>query len=116
MNATTTWISRRVSKLLPAARPRRARPSPRTRPGGPRAARRRPARAQPAPRSTRERLEATLRQGDEALSPRMLRLALDELRAIVDPRVSEVEGGRRAMALAAWYEAPRRRAGAICGC
>jgi malonyl-CoA decarboxylase len=56
-------------------------------------------------RHTRERLEATLRQEDEALSPRLLRRTLQELQAIIDPRVSEVEGGRRAMDVAAWYAA-----------
>jgi malonyl-CoA decarboxylase len=54
-------------------------------------------------RSTRERLEATWRKGEEALSPRVLRRTLAELQAVVDPRASEVEGGRRARALAAWY-------------
>jgi malonyl-CoA decarboxylase len=54
-------------------------------------------------RSTRERLDATLRQKKEALSPRSLRRTLAELQAVVDPRVSEVEGGRRAKALADWY-------------
>ena len=57
----------------------------------------------PSARSTRERLLATLRQGDEALSPRMLRRTLEELRAIIDSSISEVEGGRRAQAIAAWY-------------
>jgi malonyl-CoA decarboxylase len=54
-------------------------------------------------RSTRERLKATLRQKEEALSPRVLRRTLEELRAIVDPQVSEVEGGRRAEGVAGWY-------------
>jgi len=54
-------------------------------------------------RSTRERLQATLRQSDEALSPRVLRRILQELQAVIDDRVSEVEGGRRAAALMAWY-------------
>ncbi|MFP8781026.1 malonyl-CoA decarboxylase domain-containing protein [Hydrogenophaga sp. RWCD_12] len=61
---------------------------------------------QPAPvavRSTQERLKARLRQGEEAMSPRALRQKLDELKAIVDPLVSEVEGGRRAGALIDWY-------------
>jgi hypothetical protein len=64
---TREWISQRVSRL-------RA----------------------PAPavvRSTQERLKARLRQGEEAMSPRALRHKLDELKAIVDPLVSEVEGG-----------------------
>ncbi|OYU44332.1 MAG: malonyl-CoA decarboxylase, partial [Burkholderiales bacterium PBB4] len=48
---------------------------------------------------------------DEALSPRMLRRILQELHAVIDDRVSEVEGGRRATALAAWYAGatPARR-------
>ncbi len=54
-------------------------------------------------RSTHDRLHAQLRQRDEALSPRLLRRALDDLRAIIDDRVSEVEGGRRAQTLARWY-------------
>jgi malonyl-CoA decarboxylase len=63
-----------------------------------------PARAGPVPRrSTRERLRATWRRGEEALSPRVLRRTLAELLAIVDTRASEVEGGRRAHAFAAWY-------------
>jgi len=56
-----------------------------------------------ASRSTHERLNATLRQKDEALSPRELRSTLQELRAIVDPQVSEIEGGRRGKAVALWY-------------
>jgi malonyl-CoA decarboxylase len=55
------------------------------------------------PRTTRERLQATWRKGAEALSPRVLRRTLAELQAIVDLRVSEVEGGRRARAFAEWY-------------
>jgi malonyl-CoA decarboxylase len=56
-------------------------------------------------RPLRERLAATLRQQAEALSPRALRRVLGELQAIIDPHVSEVEGGRRAEALAGWYAA-----------
>ena len=59
--------------------------------------------AQPSGRSTRERLTATLRRQEEALSPRVLRRTLEELKAIVDPQVSEVEGGRRAKGVALWY-------------
>jgi len=54
-------------------------------------------------RSTQDRLKARLRQGEEAMSPRALRHKLDELKAIVDPLVSEVEGGRRAGVLIDWY-------------
>ena len=58
---------------------------------------------QPSVRSTRERLSATLRRQEEALSPRVLRRTLEELKAIVDAQVSEVEGGRRAQGVARWY-------------
>ena len=97
------WIGRNVAKLLPAASLRQKKAVGQDE------------RAQdamelgansgnaPPSRSTNERLEATLRQDGEALSPRLLRRALQELRDIVDPRVSEIEGGRRAMAVAAWY-------------
>jgi len=54
-------------------------------------------------RSSRERLNATLRHKEEALSPRVLRRTLTELQAIVDPSVSEVEGGKRARGVAQWY-------------
>ena len=62
-------------------------------------------------RSTIERLDATLRRNGEALSPRMLRSTLEALKAIIDPRVGEVEGGRRAKALADAYAGatPARR-------
>ncbi len=55
------------------------------------------------PRSTDERLQATLRHDDEAMSPRMLRQTLKDLKGIVDPMVSEVEGGRRSQSLMDWY-------------
>jgi malonyl-CoA decarboxylase len=54
-------------------------------------------------RTTRERLDGTLRHKEEALSPRVLRRTLEELQAIVDPSVSEAEGGRRAKGVAGWY-------------
>ena len=62
-------------------------------------------------RSTRERLKATLRQKEEALSPRVLRRTLQELKRVVDPQVSEAEGGLRAKAVAQWYAkaAPNER-------
>ena len=55
-------------------------------------------------RSTQERLAAHLRRGTEALSPRVLRRTLDALKGVVDPAVSEVEGGRRAGELVRWYQ------------
>jgi malonyl-CoA decarboxylase len=65
----------------------------------------------PVGRSTRDRLKATLRKKEEALSPRVLRRTLQELRAIIDPQVSEVEGGLRAKGVAGWYAqaAPNER-------
>lgn len=83
MNATT-WISSKINLLLNSASAFAELP-------------------QVDDRSTRERLGATLRQKTEALSPRSLRRTLTLLQAVVDPRVSEVEGGRRAKALADWY-------------
>ena len=87
MNAST-WINERVNKLRPAAP------------------------AAPARRSVAERIKARLRQGDEALSPRALRQRMEDIQGVVDPMVSEVEGGRRAQVLMDWYtraEAAERR-------
>lgn len=56
-----------------------------------------------AMRSTHERLKASLKQNHEALSPRVLRRTLKELRGVADPQLSEVEGGRRAQSVAKWY-------------
>jgi malonyl-CoA decarboxylase len=81
------WLAQGVSMLRTAAKP-------------------------PVPRSTQERLKATLRHDEEAMSPRMLRQSLKDLQAIVDPMVSEVEGGRRAQAMMDWYASatpPHRR-------
>ncbi|MBC7446099.1 MAG: malonyl-CoA decarboxylase [Polaromonas sp.] len=87
----STWIGRSVSRLLPSL------PAAGKKPAAALNA------AQPPARSLGERLKATLRQEGEALSPRLLRRSLEALQAIIDPQVSEVEGGRRAMALADWY-------------
>lgn len=89
------WIHRGVALLRPGFEPKDA--------AGTARASRAAATAQAASRTTRERLQATLRRGQEALSPRVLRRTLAELQAITDARVSEVEGGRRAMAFARWY-------------
>ncbi|MGH8833183.1 MAG: malonyl-CoA decarboxylase domain-containing protein [Polaromonas sp.] len=104
------WLSRSVSRFTAAeksasktasAQAQRAQAAPKNIAPG----------AGLALRTTHERLKATLRQKDEALSPRVLRRTLHELQAIIDPRVSEVEGGRRAMGVAAWYSGatPARR-------
>ncbi|WP_373684566.1 malonyl-CoA decarboxylase [Ramlibacter montanisoli] len=95
------WISRGVALWRPgfekasAGTGREPKPSASAVPGA--------ASQPPSSRTTRERLQATWRKGQEALSPRVLRRTLAELQAVVDPKVSEVEGGRRALALATWY-------------
>lgn len=118
---TPNWIGRSVSKLLPASKIQSNRPSAPVKSsfsaihnevvGAPRKAP--PTRAADrGGRTTAQRLAATLRQDGEALSPRRLRRILQDLQAIIDPKVSEVEGGRRALALAQWYrkaEAAERR-------
>ena len=99
MNANE-WITRSVSKLRPAPNPDKKTDeanAPSTQSAIKSGANAR------ISRSTAERLKATLRQKEEALSPRVLRRTLEELRAIVDPQVSEIEGGRRAQGVASWY-------------
>lgn len=97
------WLARGADKVrlgvMPADAATATRPD--AAPAAPEAAAAKPS----AGRSTRERLQATLRQQPEALSPRALRRTLADLQAIIDPHVSEVEGGRRAQAMAAWYAA-----------
>ncbi|MEJ8809884.1 malonyl-CoA decarboxylase [Variovorax ureilyticus] len=82
MNASD-WITRNVSRLKPGNITEAA--------------------SAVGPRPLSERLEATLRRSGEALAPRALRRALVELQAVVDPSVSEVEGGRRAHDFVNWY-------------
>lgn len=113
--STSEWISRNVSKLLPAAGSRgKAAVVVPVEPLADSAAKRNAqdgGAAQTAQgsalRSTRERLVGTLRHKEEALSPRVLRRTLTELQAVVDPQVSEIEGGRRAMGVARWYQAAK---------
>jgi malonyl-CoA decarboxylase len=93
---TTDWLTRGVSLLRPALEPRAVAALSGAGDITPRV-------AGAAGRTTRERLQATLRRHQEALSPRVLRRTLTELQAIVDPQVSEVEGGRRARGVAGWY-------------
>ena len=90
MTTAPEWITRNVSRL------RGARPAADAAPASVAA---KPA----AERSTHERLQATLRRGTEALAPRALRRLLADLQEVVAPRVSEMEGGTRAQAVAAWY-------------
>lgn len=78
---------------LPGASPSNAPPSP---PAG-------PVRSKPSPRSMAQRLNGSFRAAGEAMSPRLLRRTLESLRAVVDPTISEAEGGRLAAAVAAIY-------------
>lgn len=100
---TSQWFGRKVAGWLPTGK-REDTPSSFAADGKPdgRAAKATAAKEAPV-RSSRERLNATLRQKEEALSPRVLRRTLTELQAIVDPSVSEVEGGKRARGVAQWY-------------
>ena len=109
---TASWISSQVAKLLPhpAASPHEAGAPGTSRQGvapaldnGATEAVRVMASHAGAPRSTHERLNASLTHKGEATSPRELRRLLDGLKAVIDPQVSEVEGGRRALAVATWY-------------
>ncbi len=75
------WFGRKVSSLLPAEE----------------------SVVPVAPRGTSARMRATLREPGEAMTPRAMRRTLQELQAIVDPHVSDVEGGSRAKAMADWY-------------
>ena len=102
---TSTWITSTVSKLLPSGSPKSKEKVPPAPAGSAQSAIKREAdgAAKVAARSTRERLEGSLRHKEEALSPRVLRRTLEELKAIVDPRYSEIEGGRRAQGVAQWY-------------
>ncbi len=85
MKNPSAWIARNVSRLRSAAKDQGA------------------AAPAPPPRSTHERLAATLRRADEALSPRQLRRLLADLQAVAAPQVSELEGGRSAQTLIDWY-------------
>ena len=53
--------------------------------------------------SMRQRLGAMLERGVDAIGPWGSRRILRELQHVLDPSVSEVEGGRRAAAFAQWY-------------
>ncbi|MDO8772350.1 MAG: malonyl-CoA decarboxylase [Burkholderiaceae bacterium] len=114
---TPDWLSRNVSKLLPNSQVGAASPDVKiassaiknmastkvNEKSGDKSASQPVAAEKTTLRTTRERLQGTLKRQQEALSPRVLRRMLDELKAIVDPRVSEVEGGRRAKEVAQWY-------------
>ena len=61
--------------------------------------------------NTPEWLSRNVSKLQKALVPNVSRRTLEELKAIVDPSVSEVEGGRRARRVAQWYAhaAPEQR-------
>ena len=100
------WLSRGADRLQLNVMPSDVATAMRPLPAAPIASAEAPLRAAAAGgRPIRERLLATLRQQPEALSPRALRRTLAELQAIIDPQVSEVEGGRRAQDMATWYVA-----------
>lgn len=107
---TPSWISRHVVRLFPVVKGTllAAGVAGAKRQGGLTAA----GAAGQGERPIRERLAASLRHREEAMSPRMLRLVLEELKSIIDPQISEVEGGLRAKVLIERYagaSVPRRR-------
>jgi len=98
----SSWINRSVSRLFPAMRRELFAAEVGAGAAAPMTQAARSTLAQ-GERPTRERLAASLRHKGEAMSPRMLRRVLDELKAILDPQISEVEGGRRARVLLERY-------------
>lgn len=92
------WLARGISLLQPEMEAKAAASPPAAGDAKPRSAV-----GAAGSRSTRARLKATLRRQDEALSPRALRRILLDLQGMIDPNVSEVEGGRRAQLVADWY-------------
>lgn len=101
--STSQWLGKTVASWLPAGKTTAAKASP---PAGtplPEKLTKDSADKASLTRSSRERLNATVRQQEEALSPRVLRRTLTELQAVLDPSVSEVEGGKRARGVAQWY-------------
>jgi malonyl-CoA decarboxylase len=57
----------------------------------------------PLPRTTGIRLQGGKANGGEALKSKALNELLGQLKAVVDPSISEIEGGRRAQLVAQWY-------------
>ena len=106
---TASWISSKVAKLLPhppvqaPVQAQVAAPGASVTPVGKGAPVTPGVAHAGGPRNTHERLNGSLTHKGEASSPRELRRLLEGLRAVVDPQVSEIEGGRRALAVASWY-------------
>lgn len=91
MGLATDWIARNVSRFRSTDAA-----APATKSEG-------EAAKGPAPRGTAQRLQATLRRGQEVLSPRELRKLMEDLQAAADAGLSDVEGGRHAQLLMDWY-------------
>jgi malonyl-CoA decarboxylase len=53
-------------------------------------------------RTTGERMQSTVRLNHEALSPKELRAIFDSLNSVIEPKISDVEGGRRAAEIVQW--------------
>jgi malonyl-CoA decarboxylase len=53
-------------------------------------------------RNTSERMQSTFRLNHEALSPKELRGIFDSLNSVIEPKISDVEGGRRAEQIMQW--------------
>ncbi|MBX9935068.1 MAG: malonyl-CoA decarboxylase [Burkholderiaceae bacterium] len=92
MTTATNWLARGVSRLRSGASDTASvnEAAATTRPPAP-------------PRSTHERLQATLRRSQEALTPRALRKLLADLQAAAAVQVSDVEGARHAQTVMVWY-------------
>ncbi|WP_143684832.1 malonyl-CoA decarboxylase [Variovorax sp. KK3] len=103
MTNASEWITRNVSRLRPGAGTDADAKAAGAKPAVDGAKPAKAPKATTGPRPLAERLEATLRRHGEALAPRALRRALADLQAVIDPRVSEVEAGRRAHAVVQWY-------------
>jgi malonyl-CoA decarboxylase len=100
---TSEWFSRKVARLISSSTPEKRKSDAEetkqaTPPTEPMLADK-PSRQ----RSIKERLASTLKNKDEALSPRLLRRTLRELHDVVDNQISEAEGGLRAQRLTDWY-------------
>lgn len=100
---TSEWFSRKVARLMSPSTKEKHEPDPedkkRLTPPAQSTSTDKPERH----RTIKERLAGTLKNKEEALSPRLLRRTLRELHAVVDNQISEAEGGLRAQRLTVWY-------------
>ena len=53
--------------------------------------------------ATKARIEASIKKREQVLPERTLRKVMKELQNVIDPQVSEIEGGRRAKVFSQWY-------------